>query len=382
MNFFRAILLTLLFCVTAQAADGQRWLLIFNTSSAMKKRLPATEAEIGRLLLDSAGGKMQKGDSIGVWMFDEKLRTGQYPLTFWQPTMAAGFTTNLVAFVRQQKYSSDTEFDSLQPMINRVIADSERLTILIFCDGTDQVRWTPYDDGINSTLEQTAAERKKNQQPAVILLRTQMGKYVGATVNFPPSPLNFPAFPPLPRELKPAATNPPAVVTVAPVKPAPPASTAAPLIIVGTHVSTNVDDLTKNFIPTSNIAAPAPIKTNPPSTNAVIPEVAKSVLAATAGKSNIPVAKTSPVIPPATNSLAVKPAMLVSITNPPATTTNLITTMVTTENHFSKTLIGVGVALFLAAALLIGFLAGKRRRPQSSLITSSMQEETPPVKRK
>jgi hypothetical protein len=135
MKFSRAILLVLFVCLTAHAANEQRWLLIFDTSSAMKKRLATTEAEIGTLLLDSAGGKLRAGDSIGVWAFDEKLRTGQFPLIYWQPSQAAGTVTNLAAFVRQQKYSGSTKFNSLQPMLNQVIADSERLTILIFCDG-------------------------------------------------------------------------------------------------------------------------------------------------------------------------------------------------------------------------------------------------------
>jgi hypothetical protein len=65
---------------------------------------------------------------------------------------------------------------------------------------------TPYDDGINQIFQQRQTEQKKLEQPFIIVLRIQLGKYVGCTVNFPPALVNLPDFPPLPPP--PAPTEP------------------------------------------------------------------------------------------------------------------------------------------------------------------------------
>lgn len=367
-KFLPAVLQLFFFCATlAHAADEQRWLLVFDTSAAMKKRLPAVEAEIKSLLLSSVDGKLRAGDSLGVWTFDEKLRLGQFPLTFWQPERAGATVTNLTAFLRQQPLAGDTKFAALQPMLNRIIADSERLTVLIFCDGTDEIHWSPYDDGINGTLAQTAAERKKSQQPLVILLRTQTGKYVGATVNFPPAPVNVPPFPLLPREIKTVSSNPPPVAVVAPKLVAPVASvtTSVPaLVIVGTHVSSDTNDVQKYSSPASNVVAAAPpVKTNLPA------------------PTNRAVAATKPAV--ATNlSLPTNPSVLVTVTNPPTSTNRASATVERVAEPFDKVLVGSGVVLMAVAAGLVFFLLGRRRRPRGSLITSSMQDDLPPTGRK
>src|ERR1019366_5469504 len=68
---------------TSQATDS-RYLFIFDTSTDMKKRLPAVQAEVNMLLSGAMGGQLRAGDSLGVWTFDKELRTGQFPLRHWK----------------------------------------------------------------------------------------------------------------------------------------------------------------------------------------------------------------------------------------------------------------------------------------------------------
>src|ERR1700744_2544106 len=143
------MLLAALPCTAAE----ERWLLIFDTSSAMKKRLPAMDEELRKLLATNMGGNLHSGDSVGVWTFDSKVHAGQFPLMAWQPENAMATETNLMQFLRKQDYKGQTTFDALQPLIDQVIRHSERLTVMIFCDGDGQMGWTPYDDEINQDLE-------------------------------------------------------------------------------------------------------------------------------------------------------------------------------------------------------------------------------------
>ena len=343
---------------SAQPVPEERWLFIFDTSAVMKKCLPGTEAEIKSLLGASVGGQLHADDSVGVWTFARERHVGQFPLVTWDPEQAAETASNLAAFVHKQTYAGDTSWPALQPLLGQVIKDSERLTLVIFCDGLGTVDWTAYNDGINRTFAQTLAERRKARQPFVLLVRTQHGQFTGCTINFPPGALNVPPFPPLPEPVKIIPTNPPPVVVKAPPVVVP------SLVIIGTNVGTNLGEVMKN------IPAPA---TNPP----VAPtnNLPASNHTATAVMSNppplAPPAQIAEVktVPPAVVPVPVAPTNVTSTNAAPAT-------MAEDADHGGQVLKYVGVGLFTAAAGLVVFLwVCAVRRPRGSLITSSMQND-------
>ena len=216
--FIFAVLLAGIFLVPAVRAQpavrnvDNRFLLIFDTSSDMKRRLPAVQKALNDILAASTNGQLHSGDSIGVWTFDQDLHTGQFPLQHWKPDNAAMIASNITAFVGKQRYSKKTSFDALLPLLNQVVQGSERLTVLIFCDGKGEIHGTPYDVGINQIFQQRQSERQKARLPIVIGLRSQRGQYVGCMVSFPPQPVSLPAFPPLPEAVPapPKVTNAPA----------------------------------------------------------------------------------------------------------------------------------------------------------------------------
>ncbi len=354
--------LAVLWLLASAAAQAEpRWLLVFNTSSSMKKRLPAVEAEVKTLLMTEFSRGLHAEDSVGVWTLNDRLHTGQFPLLVWSPERAPLVVSNLVAFVHRQNYSGNTSFAALQPLLDQVIADSERLTVVLICDGEDELHGTPYDGGLNETIKQTRDARKTLHQPFVIVLRTQLGKFVGATVNFPPVPANLPPFPLLPREIKAATPAPPTNVAAA----KPPVA-AQPLIIVGTHVSANTNDLPKIIIPQTPPVSPSVavvVKTNPPPANLAPAPVA--------------------VRPPPPRVLSPPAAAVVAVTNIAAPATNSAaaptTNAGTAEDGLSRWLIYIGGGILAAAVALVVFLARRGRRgSHSSLITSSMENDSRP----
>jgi hypothetical protein len=130
--------LVLISAVPAQPVAGRvdsRYLLIFDTSSAMKKRLPSTQYAVERLFLSMMNGQLEPGDSIGVWAFDRKLRAGDFPLQHWMPQNAAMIASDVTNFVKRQSYARSTHFDVVAPEVTGLVRNSERLTVLIFCDG-------------------------------------------------------------------------------------------------------------------------------------------------------------------------------------------------------------------------------------------------------
>jgi hypothetical protein len=361
-----AVLLTAILvmpAVHAQSAAGtvdNRFLFIYGTSADMKNRVPALQTEMNNLLVHSLGDQLRAGDSIGVWTFDQNLHTGQYPLQRWDPAQAGNISSNINRFVGKLHYAKRTSFNALQPRLNQVIRNSEQLTVLIFCDGEDQIKWTPYDAGINQVLQQRQAELKKSRQPFVLVLRTQRGEYIGCTVNFPPGMVNFPQFPPLEPptpEPKPAPASAPSATS-----PPPAPTNPAPLIIIGTKVETNWPPVSTNStLAMSTNLAPLP-STNPPSLAANLPQ--------------LPLA-TNPTPAVVTDTAPVLPAKTI-----PSTPTNLVAPAKPAgplpENSVSnhKGTLVLGVALLIAAfALVVLTFTRTHRSGRNSLITRSMEKD-------
>jgi hypothetical protein len=338
-----ALLLALIFStpmLRAQPTEQtvqSRFLFIFDTSKNMKPRFAAVEKSLNTMLATSLGGQLHSGDSMGVWTFGESLKTKGFPLQSWNPDAAVTIASNLVKFVDKQSYAKSTRFEALQPTLNRVMQDSERLTVLIFCDGEGKVSGTPCDDALNQALKEKLAEQKAARQPFVIILRSQLGQYVGCSLGLPPRSLSFPQFPPLPLPPPPPAPEPASVPPV-------PVVVGQPLIIIGKKPPASL---------------PPPVTNAPP--------------AAAMEKPVTPVLEKTPVV--STNTTAV-----VTVTNPVVakrvemTPTNPPPPMSQSSVSGGQNyrLIGAGL---LGAAIAFGLILGLRpRRKETSLITRSMKE--------
>ena len=274
---------------------------------------------------------------MGVWTFNQNLNTRGHPLQSWNPDDAAMIASNLTKFASNQHYAKSTRFEALQPLLNQVVQDSERLTVLIFCDGDGKINGTPFDDAINQMFQEKKSAQKKAREPLVILLRSQLGQYVGCTVSLPPLPVNIPQFPPLPVPPPPPAPKPEEIPPTTPVIVSP------PLIIIGTNVG--------NSLPPVPSPASASIQTNryvPP----VVPAPAVPVT-----NTNTPVPPTNPAV---TRIIGIAP------TNTPATAQN--------SDTASKGFLLIGAGLFGAAIALgiVVWLSSRRKVP--SLITRSMND--------
>ena len=354
-----------------QAADN-RFLFIFDTSADMKKRLPAVQAEVNELLATSMDGLLRAGDSLGVWTFDQDLRTGQFPLQHWMPEDAVKLASGINKFIGRQRYANNTRFDALQPQLNQLIQNSGRLTVLIFCDGGDEIKWTPYDAGINQVFQQRLAEQKKTRQPFVLVFRTQLGKYAGCTMNFPPGMVSIPDFPPPPAPPPPVSPPPPPPAPV--IKP----TIGPPLIIIGRKVGTNwppateppqpapVMPATVALAPPTNIVSAAPTNpvTPPPPAN---PAPAAQTNAAPAPPAN-PIAPTD-FAPETTEKATPNPQPS------PMTSTNAVASPETSGSDHTGAL-AIGGALLVAAGGLAALAFFRsRRNSHGSLITRSMRKD-------
>jgi hypothetical protein len=328
-----ALLFAALFLIPALRAQPteqtvqSRFLFVFETSKEMKLRLEATEKALNTMLATSLRGELHAGDSMGVWTFGQNLQTSGYPLQGWNPDAAVTIASNLVEHVGQQHYAKTARYELLQPLLNRVVQNSERLTVLVFCDGEGKISGTPYDDAISQVFKEKLGEQKNAHQPFVIVFRSQLGQYVGCAMTLPPQQVNIPLFPPLPEPPPPPAPKP----AIAP--PRAPVVMGQPLIIIGKK-------------PVASL--PPPVTSPPPVVAPVAPGVPNNA-----------------TVPP-TNPIVAKIVGLTPTNPPPAPAEN------SSSGNNVFMLVGAGL---LGAAIALVLVFWLRPRPKdASLITRSMND--------
>jgi hypothetical protein len=243
---------------TAQSPTN-RWLLIVQTSSSMKGRAEAVQQIAGSLLWSGMNGQMRSNDNVGLWTFNKELYTGFFPMQVWTPGSRQNIASGVFEFLKEQKYGRSGHFDVFFPDMERIIKNSEFITVVVISDGYEDIHYTPFDDKINTVYKKWQKRQEKAHIPFVTVLRAQHGQLTDYAVAMPPWSLDLP---PLPPELsKPAEIK---IVQNAPPQPPPQPPVGLPLIVSGKK-----SEPTPSLNP-SELSAPSNSPSTPPASNGVI----------------------------------------------------------------------------------------------------------------
>ena len=227
-----------------------RYLLIIETSHAMLRRSEAMLQAVQDVLASGVAAQARRGDSLGIWTFNEELHTGLVPLQDWSPQEQNAITKRVTGFVRAQKLEKAGRLDKVVPQLNRLVKSSPFLTVIIVCTGDTEIRGTRFDDRVNNFFQTWRLQQQDARAPFIVALRAQAGALVDCSINPAPWHADLPA---LPKELLvpvPAA-RPQVAATPAPK---PTTSSVPPLIIIGK----------KREAPPSDANTPAPATTASP----------------------------------------------------------------------------------------------------------------------
>lgn len=386
---------------------SSRYLFIADTSAAMRRRAPAVETAVENLLRSSMAAQLKSGDTIGVWTFDEQLYAGRFPLQVWTPEHAALVTSNVMEFFKSQKYQKKSSlFETVVPALQRIVQDSRHLTILLVSDGNENISGTPFDSQIAGAFADKFKEQEKARMPFITVLRSMRGQIRNATVNLAPWPVDFPDFPPEPKNveaLRPKPPEPkPALRPVVPPlivigkKPEPPSTTNTIAIATAPPAAAPVAPLATTNAPTEVKPTPAP---TPPASAPAVVAIAPPTNAAAApthqpAASVVPVAIApkpyAPTLPSETN----RPAILSPAQTPavePSPTTNAAVAATAPANPPAQVALAVesqsvwqrfGLLAVVSALLLLamGVLLvmrhqARRATGSASLITRSMDRD-------
>jgi len=208
---------------------SNRYLFIVETSRSMRPRKGAALQAVQDLLGSGMKGQLRPGDTIGLWTFNRYLYAGRFPLQQWSPEAWRTVPDLVLTFLNNQKYEKLGRLDSVLPTMDRLIEESDFITVLLISDGAEPIHGTPFDAQINEAYKLWRKGQQKVRTPFVTVLRAKGGQIMDFKVN----PASWPVeLPPLPSELLAAPPKKPEIVLLKP-QPVPQPVMAAPLILSG-----------------------------------------------------------------------------------------------------------------------------------------------------
>ena len=374
VRFLFALLAGMIFIPTLRAQERapherrveSRYLFIFDTSSAMKRRLPAEEKALHELFALSLSGEFRPGDGIGVWIFNKELRTGVFPLQYYRPQDVMTMPGEMAALLKEEHYSKTTRFDELIPMMNRLVTNSPRLTVIIFCDGDGEMKGTTADASINAEFKQNYDTLAKAREPFVLIFRSQLGKFVGYTLG-PADSIAIPKFPPLPPAPPETVMGIPAPAPTPAPAPVVQRPNAPPLIVIGNpHLAP----------PTAQPAAVQPPATTTQQSSTVVPATSAPASAVVVSPPVNPTPETN-VVPVVVNQ-PIQTNAVVAVTEPAKPPFTLASAASLPRESAgarkgSLSFVWWGFAA-MAGAVVFLILRHSRPRHTTSLITESLKK--------
>jgi hypothetical protein len=176
------------------SSDG-RFLFLVDTSLSMQRRAEGVARVVEALFRSDLDGRLRPGDTIGLWTFNAEVYAGHFPLQTWSPAARRTVTDTVVQFLGRQQYGQRANLDKVFAKAVPLVRDSKTITLVLFTDGEERVRGTPFDAPINATLRELRSEQRRIRMPFVLVLRAQAGEFVNYAIGQPPWPVKIPLLP-------------------------------------------------------------------------------------------------------------------------------------------------------------------------------------------
>jgi hypothetical protein len=164
------------------APDGQRFLFVVDISSGTRSLDAANRQALFDLIFTGLEGQMRTGDSFGLWLFNDELHAGQFPMQVWVETNALTSASLAAKYLREQKYAGKSRPEAVMPRLLNLVKSVRDVNVILISNGETPLQGTPFDANISGVYERRKADRNKEQKPFVTLLVARGGAIVSGTV--------------------------------------------------------------------------------------------------------------------------------------------------------------------------------------------------------
>jgi hypothetical protein len=353
----------------ASGQQGNRFLFIVDTSAAMRSYSNAVVQGIVELMESNMRDEFRPGDTIGLWTYNDKLHP-EFPMQVWTKADKDNIVADIAAFLQDHRYGRRAHLEKVMPEMNRLIKNSERITIVLISDGSGLIQGTPFDKEINTLQRKYVRELRSVHMPFVTVLAAHYGAVFDYTINYP----GVVAIPHTANPEIPVETNAPVVAVV------PTPVTNAPEMPPPVHsIIMTRANLVQAAPPPPIVAAPVVVQPPPPVLPVAVAPAppAREIAPAQASPPPPPVAPQNPAPvssapqpnpPPASTTANDQPPQ-----SAPPSVQNAPIANIGPSGVTQVALYVIAFSLLTIAAVLVVFLVRRSRRvPQPSLISQSI----------
>jgi len=202
----------------APAKDGNRFLLVVETSSAMLSFEHAGRQAVFDLVYSGISNQAQPGDTLGLWNFGEQPHGGVFPMQVWETNQNLSLASIVGLFLKNQHYDKEARLERVLPKLLSLVRAVKDVNILIVSAPNHVWKGTPFDAEINAAFQKQAGDSLLEKRPLVTVLVARNGALVswsavaaGETITLPritkEKTLQPPSPPALVASIKPANSN-------------------------------------------------------------------------------------------------------------------------------------------------------------------------------
>jgi hypothetical protein len=225
--------------------EGNRFLFVVDTSSSMKPLEQAGRQVAFDLVYSELGGRMQAGDTFGIWTFGNEVKGGVFPIQVWSPEKNADLAGQVMTFLKEQSSGRYSRLDMAVTNAERLVKSVKDVDIVFITSAATRFKpdesWALLEQNWKGRVE----EARKNKKAMVLTLAARGGQIMQAMVTLEGEPLKLMA--PPPRRTAPLARTP---SLDPPAKP-----TREPIILRGSNKERPLEDIPTKFAP----PAPRPV---------------------------------------------------------------------------------------------------------------------------
>ncbi|HEX4119141.1 MAG TPA: hypothetical protein VH619_00835 [Verrucomicrobiae bacterium] len=357
------LLAVVLLPAKASAAQMEnRFLFVIDTSSAMRSRTNGIQDAVVGLLKSDMHGQLRKGDTIGLWTYNDALHDG-FPRQVWSEKDKDAIISDVKRYLNHEHYEKRAHLEKALRAIGQVIQASERLTIIFVYDGSQPIRGTPFDDDINGLQKQSSRMFRTAHLPMVTVLVAHNGQVYDYTINNPDAvKIPITSLPLPPPETNAPTTN---AIAAAPVSTVPVPTQPHRHIEIVMHGSNTVAATPTNIVAETTpapLTAPVvvtPIASNPPPSPSIAVASAPPPVAENPSTNQPETPVQAAAGPAPTPEMAPAPVSTPTPPPPPSTANQIA-------------LFVIAISLLTIAIVLVIFLVRRSRsHSQPSLISQS-----------
>ncbi|MBM3879235.1 MAG: hypothetical protein FJ387_05880 [Verrucomicrobia bacterium] len=158
----------------------------------MKPLAEANQQLVHTLIADGLGGRMQSGEVVEVWAFNQQAHAQRGPLQVWLSELNLAGAGRAAEFVRNQKYQKAGRPDRALAEVLLARGGVLDLTLLLITDGEQGLSGTPFDPLLNGALEDRRAQARATGRPIICRFGLTTGRFVSWSIHLAGEPFLWP----------------------------------------------------------------------------------------------------------------------------------------------------------------------------------------------